>query len=107
MKFKQSLLLIGVVGKKGSGTLDNGGAWETDRIELHTLGSFDLSDSKAVGKTVTVYKVDDYDANFSKAVKCIDQMIVCDFEMIANKNPGQAPKLVCRGFDLERTQKAG
>lgn len=109
MKFQQRLLLIGVVGKKGEGKLDNGQEYKTDRIELHTLGAFDAADPNAVGQTVTVYKIEGRDENYARAVKCIDQYIICDFEMVAAKNLGGQQRVVCRGFKVDgpAPQKAG
>lgn len=104
MKFQQTLTLLGVVGKKGTGTLDNGKGWETDRCELHCLTDFDASDAKTVGQTVTIYRVEDYNANFAKACAAVGQRIVCEFEMVASTKPGVMPKLALRSFAPEQVR---
>lgn len=107
MKFQNTLTLLGAVAKKGSGTLDNGKAWESNRVELHFLTDFDVADSKAVGQTTVIYKIADADAHFAKAVHCIGQRVVCDFEMVPSTKPGVAPKVELRGFNAEQVKKAG
>ncbi len=106
MKFKNQLNLVGVVGKKGSGTLDNGQAWATDRVELHCLAAFDDSDSMSHGQTVVVHHIDDYAQNYENAKALIGQDIIIDFEMIAAKKLGQAPKLIARSFISAKTKAA-
>lgn len=105
MKFSQDVTLIGVVGKKGSGTLDNGDAWSTDRAELHVLSQFDEADAMAHGQTVNVYQIQDYAANYEAAKLLIDQRITIDFEMVAAKKLGQAPKMVARAFRAANSAK--
>lgn len=103
--FQQTVTLLGVVGKKGAGTLDNGQAWATDRVELHCLTAFPSDDSMAVGNTVSVYNVDDYAKNFEFAKSLVGQNIILHMEMIAAKKLGQAPRIVCRNFQPLQTSK--
>jgi hypothetical protein len=98
MKFQQSAVLIGVVGKKGTGQLDNGQQWSTDRVELHALTPFPDSDTMAHGETCMVYAVEDYAAHYDRAKTMIQQEVVLDMEMVPSKKLGQAPKMVCVGF---------
>ena len=102
MKFQTEALLIGVVGKKGHGTLDNGQEWATDRIELHVATPFPDSDEMAHGSTCTVYAVADHDKNYARARACLDKQIILDIEMIPAKKLGAAPKYVCVDFGLVR-----
>lgn len=105
MKFKNTVMLLGVVGKKGSGTLDNGQAWQTDRVELHVLSDFDSSKTNSVGKTVVVYQIQDFNENYQNAKSCVGQNIVIDFEMVASEKLGQAPKMMARSFVPEKIVK--
>jgi hypothetical protein len=100
MKFNQEALLVGVIGKKGAGTLDNGQAWATDRVELHVLSAFPDSDTMAHGQTVTSYAVDNFAANYEKAKSMIDQRIILQMEMIPAKKLGQQPRFVCLDFQV-------
>lgn len=106
MNFNQEAVLIGVVGKKGSGKLDNGNDWATDRVELHCLAPFDGSDSMAHGQTVLVYQVEDYAQHYEPAKALIDQKILLRMSMIPAKKLGQAPKIICTAFEAApRTAK--
>ena len=105
MKFDQTAILIGVVGKKGTGTLDNGKEWSTDRVELHVDTPFSESDTMAHGSTVTVYNVQDYAANYEKAKSCLHQQIILHMQMEPAKKLGAAPKFVCTGFDSAKPSK--
>lgn len=98
MKFEQKTVLLGVVGKKGSGQLDNGQAWHTDRVELHCIAPFPESDTMAVGDTVMTYSVDNFDLQFERAKSLIGQTITLQMEMIPAKKLGQAPKMICNSF---------
>lgn len=98
MRFEQTAVLIGVVGKKGTGTLDNGQQWTTDRVELHVLSAFSEADSMAHGQTVLQYAVENYAEHYEKAKALIDQQVVLQMEMQPAKKLGQAPKIVCNGF---------
>lgn len=102
MKFQTKATLIGVVGKKGSGKLDNGQDWATDRVELHVKTEFPDSDEMAHGATVSVYNVADHDKNYGRARVCLDKEIFLDMEMIPAKKLGAAPKYVCVDFGLVR-----
>lgn len=106
MKFEQEVTLIGVVGKKGNGKLDNGQEWSTDRVELHCIAPFSESDSMAFGDTATVYQVQDFNANYDKAKQCVGQPIKLQMTMEAAKKLGGAPKIVCVGFSPAKQQKA-
>lgn len=106
MKFSNTVTLLGVVGKKGNGTLDDGTAWATDRVELHCLTEFDSADSMAHGNTVQVHQIQDYNAHYDKAKACIGQKVVIDFELVASKKLGQAPKMVARSFSAEKVAAA-
>lgn len=99
MEFEIICVLIGVVGKKGNGVLDNGDRWETDRVELHVLTSFDTTDSMAHGQTVAKHNLDDYAANYDKAKGLIDQRVKLRMKMVAAKTLGQAAKLTCVGIE--------
>jgi hypothetical protein len=105
MKFEQKAVLMGVVGKKGEGTLENGAAWSTDRVELHVISPFPESDSMAHGSTVTCYNVADHDKNYGRARGCLNQEITLFMEMIPAKKLGTPPKFVCLDFTLVRTTK--
>lgn len=106
MNFQQEAVLIGVVGKKGTGKLDNGDTWATDRVELHCLAPFDGSDTMANGQTVMVYQVDDFAKNYDAAKALIDQKVLLRMSMIPAKKLGQAPKIVCTAFEAApRTAK--
>ncbi|HEX8376756.1 MAG TPA: hypothetical protein VF602_02985 [Pedobacter sp.] len=98
MQFEQSAVLLGVVGKKGNGTLDNGQTWATDRVELHVITPFSDSDSMAHGSTVTTYAVEDYAEHYERAKGMLQQEIVLKMEMIPAKKLGAAPRMVCIGF---------
>jgi hypothetical protein len=100
MNFEQTVTLIGFVGKKGNGRLDNGQEWSTDRVELHCLSEFPKSESMAHGQTVIVYNVEDYALNFDKAKFCLDQKIVLQMMMSPSKKLGSPPKMICTGFEL-------
>lgn len=101
MNFEQVVTLIGVVGKKGNGRLDNGQEWSTDRVELHCLSEFPLSQTMAHGQTVIVYNVENYALNYDKAKACIDQKIVLQMQMQPALKLGAAPKMLCSGFELQ------
>ena len=106
MNFNQEAVLIGVVGKKGSGKLDNGNEWSTDRVELHCLAPFDGSVSMAHGQSVVVYQVDDYAKNYDAAKALLDQKVLLRMLMIPAKKLGQAPKIICTAFEAApRTAK--
>jgi hypothetical protein len=107
MKFDQTATLIGVVGKKGNGTLDNGQDWATDRVELHVITPFPDSDVSAFGSTVTCYQVADHDKNLGRAKACLGQEIVLSMEMVPAKKLGQAPKFICLDFSVVRTPVTG
>lgn len=96
--FPQEVTLIGVVGKKGSGKLDNGQDWATDRVELHCLTAFPDADTMAHGQTVIVHQVQDYNLNYEPAKSLVDQKVILDMAMIPAKKLGQAPRLQCQGF---------
>lgn len=98
MKYEQTANLIGVVGKKGAGQLDNGQAWETDRVELHCAVPFPESDTMAHGDTVMTFNVQDYVAHYEKAKSLIGQPITMQMEFVPSKKLGQAPKSICTGF---------
>lgn len=98
MYFEQNATLIGVVGKKGTGTLDNGNVWSTDRVELHLITPFLSTDTMAHGSTVTVVQVEDYAANYESAVALIDQEIVLQMVMVPSKKLGQPPRMICESF---------
>lgn len=98
MKFEITAVLLGVVGKKGTGKLDSGETWSTDRVELHCLTDFPESDSMAHGKTVTAYAVQDYSAHYEKAKTMLDQPVVLQMEIQSAKKLGAAPRTVCIGF---------
>lgn len=102
MKMQTKATLIGVVGKKGSGKLDNGENWVTDRVELHVLNSFPESDESAFGSTVSVYAVADHDKHFGRARACLDKEIILDIDMVPAKKPGALPKYICTDFNLDR-----
>lgn len=105
MKFEQIATLIGVVGKKGQGQLDNGQHWETDRVELHVITPFPESDVSAFGSTVTVYSIPDHDKHFVRAQASIQQEVVLSMDMQPAKKLGAAPKFVCTDFRLSRDPK--
>jgi hypothetical protein len=98
MKYTQTANLIGVVGKKGTGTLENGNQWSTDRVELHCAVPFPESDTMAHGDTVMTFNVENYAEHYEKAKSLIGQPITMDMEFIPAKKLGQAPKSVCIGF---------
>lgn len=106
MKFEQIVLLIGVVGKKGFGKLDNGQEWATDRVELHCLGQFPESDTMAHGQTAIVYNVENYLVHYEPAKQLIDQQIVLKMEMIPAKKLGSAPRMICTGFEKFQPKKS-
>lgn len=97
-RFEQHATLIGVVGKKGSGQLDNGNMWATDRVELHCVIPFSADDQMAFGETVTTYAVEGHDQHIQLAKDCIGQPITLRMELQPAKKLGQAPKMVCYGF---------
>lgn len=97
--------LIGVVGKKGTGKLDNGETWSTDRVELHVVTPFASDDSMAHGSTVTVYNLPDYAKHYDNAKACLSQEINLNMEMQAAKKLGAAPKFVCMGFSPLKQHK--
>lgn len=105
MKFDQEGELLGVVGKKGTGTLDNGNAWSTDRVELHIRTPFPDSEDMAHGDTVTAYAVQNFDENFSRAKAMLNKKIVLHMEMVPAKKLGQAPRFLCTGFNLHTDHK--
>lgn len=98
MKMQLTATLIGVVGKKGEGNLDNGQAWKTDRVELHVLSDFPTTDAMAHGKTVTVHQIEGFNQNHQGAIAFLDQEIILDMELIPAKKLGSPPKMVCTAF---------
>lgn len=100
MKFIQEAMLIGVVGKKATGTLDDGKLWSTDRVELHVLTPFPDTDTMAHGNTVTCFAVQNYAENYDRAKSMIDQIIVLHMEMVPAKKLGQPSSFACRSFEL-------
>lgn len=105
MKFQQIATLIGVVGKKGNGTLDNGNQWSTDRVELHVLVDFPSSDSMCHGKTVTVFNLEDYAKNYEFAKSLLDQEVILHMELVSAKKLGMAPKMICHGLQSSKVTK--
>jgi hypothetical protein len=105
MKFNQEVTLLGVVGKKGSGTLDNGQSWSTDRVELHVLTAFPDTETMAYGNTVNAYAVENYAENFERARAMIDKLIVLQMEMVPAKKLGSPPRFTCIGFSLHPKHK--
>jgi len=105
MKFTQNVTLIGVVGKKGAGELDNGQKWETDRVELHVITPFPESDSMAHGSTVTCYQVQDYAKNYQDAKALVHQEVVLHLFMQPAKKLGQVGKIICEGFSPVKQHK--
>ncbi len=105
MKFEQEGELLGVVGKKGTGTLDNGNAWSTDRVELHIRTPFPESETMAFGETVTSYAVQNFDENFSRARAMLNKKVVLHMEMVPAKKLGQAARFICTGFNLHGEHK--
>lgn len=103
MKFQNTVTLLGVVGKKGHGKLDNGEEWSTDRVELHVLSDFDSSDSMRHGQTVTVHKLEPFDEHYEKAKSCVGQRVVMDFELVAANKIGQGEKISLRAFKPEKS----
>jgi len=93
---QQTAQLVGVVPKNGSGTLDNGTAWSTDRVELHCLIPLDETKG-AKGMTSQIFKIQGCDANRDRAFALIGQNIVVELDLVAG-NPGQAPKLNPKTF---------
>lgn len=98
MKMQLNALLIGVVGKKAEGKLDDGKDWKTDRVELHVLSDFSTSDSMAHGKTVTVHQIENFSLHHQGAIALLDQEITLDIELIPAKNLGSPPRMVCTAF---------
>ena len=98
MKYEQTANLIGVVGKKGNGQLDNGQTWATDRVELHCAVPFPESDTMAHGDTVMTFNVENYAEHYEKAKSLIGQPITMQMEFVPAKKLGQAPKSICTGF---------
>lgn len=98
MKMQLTATLIGVVGKKGEGKLDDGKDWKTDRVELHLLTDFSTTDSMAHGKTVTVHQIEGFSQNHQGAIALIDQEITLDLELIPAKKLGAPPRMVCTAF---------
>lgn len=112
MIMQLTAVLIGVVGKNGKGNLDNGQAWETDRVELHVLSDFPATDAMAHGKTVTVHQVQGFQKHHGAALALIDQEIQLDIDLIPAKKLGAPPRMVCVAFRALKplsvnTQKAG
>jgi len=84
--------LLGVVPKKGSGTLEDGQKWETDRVDLHCLTPLD--DSKgALGSTTSVYKLQGHDQHIDNAKSLVGKDVVLRLNMVT-KGSGSAPNLV-------------
>lgn len=98
MKYTQTANLIGVVGKKGTGQLENGQTWSTDRVELHCAVPFPESDTMAHGDTVMTFNVENYAEHYEKAKSLIGQPITMEMEFVPAKKLGQAPKSICVGF---------
>jgi hypothetical protein len=105
MKFNQEVSLVGVVGKKGNGTLDNGQTWSTDRVELHVLTPFPDSETMAFGNTITSYSVDNFQENFERAKMMVGKTINLEIEMTPAKKLGQAPRFTCIGFRINEKHR--
>jgi hypothetical protein len=103
-RFEQNARLIGVVGKKGSGTLDNGALWQTDRVELHCAVPFPSDDPMATGETVVVYAVADFEKHYEMAKSLVSNPIVLRMELVPSKKLGAAPKMECYGFYPDNTE---
>lgn len=93
---QQRAILVGVHPKKGTGTLNDGSKWETDRVELHCLIPLDQTKG-AKGSSVQIFKVQDHDKYKDLAMSLLDQEIVIDISMVAGA-PGAAPKLTPLSF---------
>ena len=102
---KRKLVLLGVVGKKGSGLLQDGKPWETDRVELHCLDNFSDDMPNAVGQTVIVYKIQDHDKHFHAAQDCIGQEIYIHLKFKISTKPGVAPTLEPVSFSPSSSPK--
>jgi len=103
-RFEQNATLIGVVGKKATGQLDNGQLWATDRVELHCTVPFPQDDPMANGYTVVVYAVEDFEKHYEMAKSLISQAVVLRMELVPSKKLGSAPKMVCYGFYPDNTE---
>ena len=101
---QQTAKLIGVEPKKGSGTLDNGNAWSSDRVDLHCVIALDETRG-AKGMTAQIFKIQGCDENSDAAFKAIGQQIVIDMELVAGR-PGQPPKLTAKSFRAVAAAKA-
>lgn len=106
-QFEQQTTLLGVVGKSGAGTLDNGQKWETNRVELHCLTQFPESDSMAVGSTVAMHRLEDFNKHYENAKLLVGQKIVLIMEVVPSKKLGQPPRMACVGFKSASVAKAG
>lgn len=104
--FEQITTLMGVVGKSGSGQLDNGQKWETDRVELHCETEFPESDSMSHGSTVAMHRIEGYSKYYQAAKSLVGHKIALIMQIEPSKKLGQPPRIVCVGFKAANAQKA-
>lgn len=81
--------LIGFVPKKGTGVLDDGTPWTTDRVDLHCLTPLD-STRGAKGYSSTIYKIPNCDANQELASNLVGKDIVISCDMTTKGSGGSS-----------------
>lgn len=79
--------LTGVVPKLGSGKLEDGTPWSTDRVDLHVLTPLDES-KDAVGHSTTIYKLQGCNQNKDIAFSLVGSEILMECKMVNSGRGG-------------------
>lgn len=88
--------LIGALPKKGTGTLESGESWSTDRVDLHCETPLDISKG-GVGFTSTTYRLEGHDKWRDTACSLVGQDVFLTVNLVSNGNAGNT-KMVCTGI---------
>jgi len=79
--------LTGIVPKLGSGKLEDGTPWTTDRVDLHILTPLDES-KDAIGSATTVYRLQGCNQHKELASSLVGSDIIMDCKMINSGRGG-------------------
>ena len=79
--------LTGVVPKLGSGKMEDGTPWSTDRIDLHVLTPLDES-KEAIGHATTIYKLQGCNQHKQLASSLVGSDIIMDCKMVNSGRGG-------------------
>jgi hypothetical protein len=76
-------LLTGFTPKNGTGILDDGTPWSTDRVDLYVQTPLDESKG-AKGSSTTTYKIQDCEKHKALASSLVGSEIIINCQMTAN-----------------------